>query len=83
MKVKYSNKNLYATSDIALAAAICLKFSVKSINRDNPKRVLFIFEKDKTFDSYIEKYWNSELKVDPLKFYQCLKTLKGRIYNHD
>ena len=83
MKIKYLDEELYVTTDISLTAAITMKFSIKSINRENPKRILFIFEKDKNLQEYIEKYWNGELKVEPLKFFQCLKTLKGRIYNND
>ena len=75
------NIDLFTTSDLALAAVVALYYSIESIDKSNPKKVLFIFKKDKNFHLCIEKYWNGELKVEPLKFYQCLKMLKNRIYN--
>ena len=79
--MNYSDKKLFPTSDISLSAFLCLRYPIKSINRQNAKRILFVFEKDKNFDSYVEGYWSGSIKVQPLQFYQSLKMLKGRIYN--
>jgi hypothetical protein len=74
------NNNLYSTADLGLATILDQKYSIHHINRDNPKKIVFIFQKDEDFDSYLDKYWNSELRVDPLKYYQHLKLMKSRIY---
>ena len=75
------NDNLYSTSDLALAATIFLFYPIRSINKENPSKVYFIFEKDKNFDLIIERYWHSDLKVDPQKYFNSIKALKNRIYN--
>lgn len=77
------DKKLFATPDISVSAFLCLRYPIKSINRENPKRILFMFEKDKNFDTYVEGYWSGKIKVQPLQFYQSLKMLKGRIYSND
>ncbi|MHB8276494.1 MAG: DUF5659 domain-containing protein [Candidatus Humimicrobiaceae bacterium] len=73
--------NLYSTSDLALAAAVSLYYPIKSIDKKNPSKVYFIFEKDKKFDLIVECYWRSDLKVDPQKYFNSIKALKNRIYN--
>ncbi len=77
-----TNKKLFKTSDLALAAVINLHYPIKTINKDNPKKVYFIFEKSKNLDLVIEKFWGRELKVDALLYFNSLKTLKTRIYNN-
>jgi len=78
----YSEKNnIFKTSDLALAAVILLYYPIQSINKSNPKRVIFIFTKDKNFDLYIERFYRGELSVNPFKYFQNLKLLKNRIYN--
>jgi hypothetical protein len=73
--------NIYTTSDLALAAALNLFSKIIEIDRGDPKKVLFIFERNKNFDTILDRYWKASLKVDPQKYFQNLKMLKNRIYN--
>ena len=75
-------KNL-ETSDLALAAVIFLYFPIKSINKTDPKKVIFIFERNKNLDELIEGYFNRSLKLEPQMYFNALKALKGRIYQKD
>jgi len=78
----YQGKNnIYKTSDLALAATLSIFYQIHSMDSSNPKRIKFIFLKDRNFDLYLERYWKGELKVDPQKYFQHLKILKNRIYN--
>ncbi len=78
----YQDKdNIYKTSDLALAAAISLFYPIKSMNKENPKKVVFIFLKDRNFDLYIERFYKGELKEDLQLYFQHLKLIKNRIYN--
>jgi len=78
-----NKKNIddYITSDLALASALCTYYSVKTINRNNPNKVFFIFQKDKNFDLIVERYWRGDLKIEPKLYFQNIKILKTRIYN--
>ena len=75
------DENFYSTSDLALAATLNLYYPIKEFNKKNPKRVYFIFKKDKDFDLLMEHYCKGELKVDPQKYFNSLKTLKNMIYS--
>ncbi len=74
--------NLYSTSDLALVATLSLYYSIKAINKDNPKRVYFVFNKDKNFDLIVERYWRGDLKVNPQAYFNSIKLIKNRIYNN-
>ena len=75
------NNKSYFTSDLALSATLLtLHFQIETIDRSNPKKVIFIFKKDKGLEQTIEKYWNGQLQVSPLTLLQNLKALKSRIY---
>jgi len=78
------NIKKYSTPDLALSTTLfTLNFQPVSIDRSDSKKVKFIFKKNKDLIIAIEKFWAGKLLVEPVKFYQCLKLLKGRIYNHD
>ena len=73
-------KVFYKTSDLALSAALSVYYPISSIDRDNPNKVYFIFQKDKNFDLIVERYWHGDLKIDPQTYFNSLKILKTRIY---
>ena len=80
MKISNNDKN-YQTSDLCLASAISLFQPIEKIDKTNPKRVIFIFQKTNEVESIIEDYWNKELKVEPQSYFQQLKIIKSRIYS--
>ena len=75
------DENFYSTSDLALAATLNLYYPIKEFNKKNPKRVYFIFKKDKNFDLLVERYWKGDLKVNPQEYFNSIRSLKNRIYN--
>jgi len=77
----YSNEDYYQTSDLAQATTLSFYFPIKSVDKTNPKRVVFVFKRDKDLDNHIEAYWRGELKVEPQQFFNQLKTIKTRIYS--
>ena len=71
----------YFTSDLALSTTLfTLHFQIETIDRSNPKKVIFIFKKDKDLEHTIEEYWNGQLQISPLALLQNLKALKSRIH---
>ncbi len=59
MKIKSNtdkNSN-YKTSDLAQATTLSFYFPIKSVDKTNPKRVVFVFKRDKDLDNHIEAYW--------------------------
>lgn len=71
---------IYETTDLALAATLYISFELMSIDRADPRRVIFVFEAKAEIDKLIEDFWNKRYKVDALTYFSALKTLKSRIY---
>ena len=70
----------YKTSDLALAAAISLWYPVEVIDRENPQKAEFLFKREVWLDEVVEFFWNKELQVDALGYFNQLKVLKARLY---
>ncbi len=75
--------DLYKTSDLACATVISLFYPIKEIERKNPKKVYFIFERNDKLDKLLDQYWQQKLKVEPQSFFNQLKIIKARIYNEE
>jgi hypothetical protein len=72
--------DIFKSSDLSLVAAISLFYPIHKIDKKNPRKLIFIFKKDKDFDQVVEKYWTGRLQVSPLALLQNLKALKSRIH---
>ncbi len=81
MKQEYLDVNdYYATSDLALAAALSLHYLIEAIDRQNPQKAQFLFKRDENLNQLIETYWKGELRVNPVAYFNQLKTIKSRLY---
>ncbi len=74
------NQNQYKTTDLACAAAMALFVSINAIELSEPRRAVFVFEKNSKFDVLLNKYWQGRLKIEPRAYFDQLKSLKTRIY---
>lgn len=75
-----NNQDYYKTFDLSLVTTISLFLPIEDINKQNPRRAEFIFQRTKELEKLIDKYWKKELLVEPRDFFDQLKALKGRIY---
>ena len=73
----------YKTSDLTLAITLSLYFPITSVDKADPRRVSFAFEKTKVLEEHIDKFWRRELRIEPLAFANQMKFLKTRIYSGD
>lgn len=77
-------KNSYwHSSDLALVTTISLYCPIIEVNKTNPRKAQFIFERNSKLDSLLERYWNKELLVEPRIFFDQLKAIKARLYAND
>lgn len=83
MKTEHVNENIFATSDLALASTVCIWFPLQDVDKTNPKRALFLFNRHKKLDELIERYWKKELVVEPRQYFDQLKSLKARLYSNE
>lgn len=83
MNIKHLPSNeYYESSDIALSTTLSLYYPLEVVDRSNPQKALFVFKRDQQIDQLINSYWRGELKVNPLRYFQALKTLKSRLYEN-
>lgn len=76
------NQTYFRTADLALTAALCVLGFSADVERNNPNRVIFIFKNHDNLADVIGKYWRSELSVEPQAYFNQLKIIKTRIYQH-
>jgi len=72
--------NYFKTADLALAAAINLFQPLETLDRSDSRKVLFIFPNNKQTKNIIESYWKRQLKVEPLDYFNSLRSIKARLH---
>lgn len=71
----------YMTPDLALASALSLWFPIEAIDKTNPQKAVFIFNREPGLEEAIESYWKKELKVEPQSYFAQIKSVKTRLYS--
>ena len=73
-------KELYQTSDLALATSLSMFFPIEGINRENPRKATFLFKRTNETEQLVENYWKGQLRVDPQLFFAQVRSVKARLY---
>lgn len=72
----------FITYDIGLAAAlIALGYTLYKLDKIEPKKSQFIFNRDEQIDKMVNDYWDDKLTLPVRSFYDSLKMLKNRLYS--
>lgn len=74
-------QRLYKTSDLGLTTTLSLYFPIRTIDRSNPRKVLFVFDQTGELNDLVDKYWRNEIIVEPQTFINQIKNIKTRIYS--
>ncbi len=76
------NQNEYSTFDLGLATTlITLKYELIRLDRGNPRKVKFIFRKEKDIEQVVNDYFNDKIKLPALSLFNNQKNLKNRLYS--
>lgn len=74
--------NYFYTFDLGCSAAlISADFEIVSLNKQNPRKVQFIFRRKIDIEKAVDNYWANKLKVKARTFFDNIKMLKNRIYS--
>lgn len=73
--------NCFYVSDLGLATTLSLHFPIKTIDRSNPRRVVFVFDQTDDLNDFVNRYWRNEIVVEPQTFTNQIKNIKTRIYS--
>jgi hypothetical protein len=77
-----SNDSHFVSYDIGLVAALStLHFELLSLNRDNPRKIGFIFTRTPELEQATQEYFAGRLVVDARSFFENTKMLKNRIFS--
>lgn len=74
--------NAWTTYDLGVAAALlCLGYDLLSLDRANPRKVLFVFYRAEKIDDVANAYVADRLELNARAFFDQLKALKNRLYS--
>ncbi len=76
------NSQQFETSDLGLATALVSSGnSLFSVDKSNPRRVIFIFNQTSELSDKVDQYWSGQLHVAANSYMDHVKYLKAMIYS--
>lgn len=81
------NKNLisfetFNTYDLGVSSALlCAGFELVSVEKDNPRRALFVFKKSVGIEETANNYFADKLELRARSFFDAIKALKNKLYS--
>ena len=74
--------NYNEITDLGLAASLTASgFVVIKVDKSNPRRVVFVFEKSPELEDKIELFWSNNLLLPATILLENIRQLKSRIYS--
>lgn len=68
--------------DIGLSSALTtLHYELLTLNRDNPRKIGFVFLRTPELEDTAQEYFAGRLMLDARSFFENIKMLKNRIYS--
>lgn len=74
------NVGYYRTEDMVMAAVLFSCFPIVAIDKTNPRRAGFIFERSAELETLVESFYRRQLSFEPTAFFGLLKGVKARLY---
>jgi len=72
----------FSTFDLGLASVlVTLGYELLGLDRSNPKKVRFIFKREKNIEGVMSDYFNDKIKLPAQTLFNNQKNLKNRIYS--
>jgi hypothetical protein len=72
--------SIYQTSDLACAAALSLFLPLHDVDKQDPRRAYFMFERTDELEGIVAEFQRRELQVEPRAYFDQIKALKTRLY---
>lgn len=81
IRIKETMSDTFSTDSFQLASyLLCESCRLISVDKTNPKRVIFVFEVSKNLDELQQKFLSHKALVEPHRFFSAQKDLKQLIY---
>lgn len=73
---------VFTTYDLGVSTALlCAGFELLTVEKDNPRKALFIFRKEDGIEDVVDRYFSDRLEVKARSFFDHLKALKNKLYS--
>ncbi|MFA5431679.1 MAG: DUF5659 domain-containing protein [Candidatus Paceibacterota bacterium] len=73
---------VFTTYDLGVSTALlCAGFELISIDKENPRKALFIFQKISGIEKVANQYFSDKLEIKARKFFDTIKALKNKLYS--
>jgi len=73
---------VFTTYDLGVSTALlCAGFQLLSVDKDNPRKALFIFKKEDGIEAITDAYFSDRLEVKARSYFDHLKALKNKLYS--
>jgi hypothetical protein len=74
--------HVWTTYDLGVSTALlCAGFELLALNRNNSRKVLFIFRREENIDETANAYFADQLKLNARSYFDQLRALKNRLYS--
>ncbi|PIY58640.1 MAG: hypothetical protein COY98_00950 [Candidatus Yonathbacteria bacterium CG_4_10_14_0_8_um_filter_43_17] len=73
---------VFTTYDLGVSTALlCAGFQLLSVHKADPRKALFIFQKEDGIEDVADRYFSDRLEVKARSFFDHLKALKNKLYS--
>ncbi len=73
---------VFTTYDLGVSSALlCLNFKLLYLNKENPRKALFVFKREDGIEDFANQYFTDQLDVKARSFFDALKALKNKLYS--
>jgi hypothetical protein len=73
---------VFTTYDLGVSTALlCSGFQLLSVDKVNPRKALFIFQKEDGIEDVADRYFSDRLEIKARSFFDNLKALKNQLYS--
>jgi len=78
------NEKEFSTFDLNLATVlVTLRYELLDMDKTNPRKIRFIFKREKNIEQVMNDYWNNKIKLPAQTLFNNQKILKSRIYSYE
>jgi len=74
------NNGFYRTEDMVLASVLFSRFPIVSVDKADPRRAGFIFDRSPELEKLVDSFYRRQLSFEPTAFFGLLKGVKARLY---
>ena len=80
--IQFNEADFFYTFDMGLSAALIgVGFSLVSLDRENLRKVQFVFRRADGMDETVDAYWADTLQLKARAYFDTIKMLKNRLHS--